>query len=266
MGNKLLCGEAGMRCVANCARITVNNEHPDGEYDDAFGSCDPAGTTFRETMQKLSYLDQQLLLFSAGHNVEVVRWLFLLGANVRASDLNMTTALHTACRSGTIVIVKELISKGIPLDVVDSSGWTPLHIATHMGRRHIVGCLLQSGSSITKTTNKGQTASDLCNDAYTRQVLVNFVTNMRSPTVNAAASWCGEESGRESSPGLRYEPFFVPRQPVVRGMSSKNDILPIGIDLFNRRPGQGLAFLVTTAPFFTSCEKYEGASGTIPST
>eukprot|EP00397_Hematodinium_sp_SG-2012_P017179 GEMP01017555.1.p1 GENE.GEMP01017555.1~~GEMP01017555.1.p1 ORF type:complete len:641 (+),score=93.24 GEMP01017555.1:54-1976(+) len=247
MGNKLLCGEAGMRCVANCARISVNNEIHDGDYDDGFAGCDPAGTTFHETLEKLPYLDKQLLLFSAGHNVEVVRWLFLLGASEVACDQNRTTALHTACRSGTIVIVKELVSRGIPVDVVDSSGWTPLHIATFMGRRHIVGFLLQSGASITRPNGTGQTSSDLCNDAYTREVLANFVSNKRDPALTAASNWSGDDFVvRESPTGLRYEPFFVPRQPVLRAMESKKELLQIGIDIFNRRPGQGLAFLVTT--------------------
>jgi len=247
MGNKLICGDVGTRCVANCARITVNNDN-EGEDDDM--TVEPAGTIFRETLERLNYLDQQLLLFCSGHNVEVVRWLLLLGANIHAIDTNSTSALHTACRSGTLGVVQELVHGGLPMDVVDSSGWTPLHIATFMGRKHVVRFLLAEGANLQKLNHKGMTPSDLCNDAYTREVLVQFSSGNHVIVTTSGrgeqGGWSMEDIGREALPGLRYEPFFVPRHPVVKSNGTKTDMLLIGIDLFNRKPGQGLAFLVTT--------------------
>jgi len=252
MGNRL-CGEVGMRCVANCARITVNSDYHDFDCDDTFSStCDPAGTIFNDTLEGLPYIDRQLLLFCSGRNVELVRWLFLLGAKQSAADLNQTTPLHAACRSGTIVIVKELVSRGMALDVVDCSGWTPLHIATFMGRKYVVSYLLMAGAPLWKLNNKNQSPSDLCNDSFTREVIESFAstkhdTHSLQSSTSGSTGWPPEDiASREKLPGLRYEPFFVPRQPIIQAARSKKEMMAIGLDLFNRKPGQGLAFLVTT--------------------
>ena len=53
-----------------------------------------------------------------------VRWLLILGANVKARDRNGTTMLHAACRQGSFLMVQELLKRELPVEAFDSAGWT----------------------------------------------------------------------------------------------------------------------------------------------
>ncbi|CAK9017887.1 Hypothetical protein SCF082_LOCUS13854 [Durusdinium trenchii] len=59
----------------------------------------------------------------------------VLGANAKARDKNGTTMLHAACRSGSFLMVQELLKRDLPVDAADAAGWTPLHVAAMMGPR-----------------------------------------------------------------------------------------------------------------------------------
>ncbi|KAJ6553563.1 ankyrin repeat protein [Mycena vulgaris] len=54
---------------------------------------------------------------------------------INSLDVDERTALHWAASSGSTDIVRFLIDKQAEVDLVDNSGWTPLHIA---GNRHLV--------------------------------------------------------------------------------------------------------------------------------
>jgi len=45
---------------------------------------------------------------------------------------------------------------------------------------------------------------------------------------------------------LRFEPFFVPRVPILRDAVRTPGLQRVGVEIFDQRPGQGLAFLVCT--------------------
>merc|ERR1719331_1051695 len=108
MGNRSAC------CGRICPKAAGYGVEGD-LFDDAH-SCDPAGAIFRETLEDLNEVDRLLLLFCSSSNLAAVRWLFILGASPDACDTNGTTCLHTACRSGSVAIVRELIVHGLPLD------------------------------------------------------------------------------------------------------------------------------------------------------
>lgn len=220
------------------------------DFNDEQLTCDPAGAIFDETLEDLASMDRELLLFSSGTNLAAVRWLFVLGADKSTRDSNGTTALHTACRTSTIPIIKELIAQGIPLDVTDSFGWTPMHIAVFMCRRDAVVCLLRAGAPLTPRNLKGQTPLDMCKDSWSREALQSF---MQHQARSGAEPWHFEKEAEArqdfvAAGGLRYEPFFVPRSPVVNEQSIKHrqDCFALGQQIFNKGPGQGLAFLVAS--------------------
>lgn len=236
-----------MQVAVHCAKATSNTDGVEDFPDDAL-SCDPAGAVFEETLEELSEMDRELLLFSAGGNLAAVRWLFVLGADKFSRDSNGTTALHTACRTATLPIIKELIRQGIPLDVTDSSGWCPLHIAIFMCRRDAVLCLLRARASLTTANLKGQTPLDLCNDAWTREAIKSFCSHLE---LSSDRPWRFEREDESyedvSLPNrLQYEPFFVPRSAVIEEKTHKQDFFALGQLIFNKSPGQGLAFLVAS--------------------
>ncbi|KAJ6596035.1 ankyrin repeat-containing domain protein, partial [Mycena sp. CBHHK59/15] len=58
---------------------------------------------------------------------------------------------------GSTEISRFLIDKNAEVDVVDNSGWTPLHIAASAGHEEIVQELVGAGADVNKKNNKGIT-------------------------------------------------------------------------------------------------------------
>jgi len=244
MGARQSCSKACSNCTADCTRPSQGNGD---EFDDERPGGDPAGATFEETLEDLNSLDRHLMLFCGTSNLSAVRWLLHLGAHWDACDANGTTCLHVACRSGALSIVKEMIVREELMQAVDVAGWTALHIAVLMGRREVVVRLLQAGASLNKKNGKGQMPTELCADSGTFEALRSYETHQMTMP---GKPW---EFNRDVGPGediigsrLQYEPFFVPRQPVIRSQQYKKEFQKIGMMMFNRQPGYGLAFLVAS--------------------
>jgi len=304
MGNRTFCSTATMQCTEQCARISVSVAGGDPSL--AGACCDPAGAVFDETLEELSDIDRQLLLFSSSSNLVAVRWLLALGGNRRVCDSNSTSCLHASCRSGSLSIVRTLLEAeareeemevtphgqsfligalslaGAPapaqtrpslgaLSAVDISGWTPLHIAAFMGRRDVAALLLRFGAPVDQPNLAEQTASDLCSDSRTRMVLratgqpgkeapekpcTAISSSMATASARSMGSSASFDGSRDAFPEdsaakeMRYEPFFVPRRPLIKDSNHEpialREIAKIGQAIFNRQPGRGLAFLVAT--------------------
>lgn len=232
-------------CGRDCPNVTpgaVEQELADPH------ACDPAGAVFHETLEDLNEVDRLLLLFAASTNVTAVRWLQFLGANVDACDANGTTSLHSACRSGSLLVVRELVRAGVSVGATDVAGWTPLHVAVFMGRRSATVHLLDNGAQLHARNEGGLTPIDLCSDSWLREAITAFVTHKRN---DSKAPWsCSAEHENwedvQASSRLRFEPFFVPRMPVIKEPTHTAELRMLGVAIFNRCPGQGLAFLVAS--------------------
>jgi len=240
MGNR-----AGAFCGGN---VCPKAGHGDNEIFDDTSTCDPAGAVFQETLEDLSEVDRLLLTFSSSANLAVVRWLFVLGANIDACDTNGTTCLHAACRSGSLAIVRELIRRELPLNATDIAGWTALHVALFMSRRSVAVRLMQSGADPAPRNLKGHAPADLCSDVWLREAIASCIEHRRCHGQGKPWSFGRDgdssEDAQVCSP-LRFEPFFVPRAPVLKD-SGDPALLDIGMLIFEYCPGQGLAFLVAT--------------------
>lgn len=244
MGARQSCGKACSNCTADCTRPA----HGYGEdFEDERPGGDPAGATFEETLEDLNSLDRHMMLFCATSNLSAARWLLQLGAHWDTTDANATTCLHVACRAGALAIVKEMMLHQPLLQATDMAGWTALHIAVLMGRREVVVRLLQAGASPHQKNNKGQMPAELCADNGTYEALRSFELHQQQ---SPGKPW---DFSKDTGPGediigsrLQYEPFFVPRQPVIRSSQYKKEFQKIGTLMFNQQPGYGLAFLVAS--------------------
>jgi len=243
MGARQTCHKACANCAAACTRPARGGD----ELDDERPGGDPAGATFEETLEDLNSLDRHLMLFCATSNLSAVRWLLFLGAHPDSYDANGTTCLHVACRSGALSIVREVMKEKKLLHAVDTAGWTPLHIAVLMGRTEVVIDLLAAGAPLHQRNGKGQVPSELCADSCTFEAIRSFEFHLRS---SPAVPWTfsRDNAASEDAVGsrLQYEPFFVPRQPVIRSQQYKKEFQKIGMQMFNWQPGYGLAFLVAS--------------------
>jgi len=242
MGNRATC------CSRLCPKATGQPLSDELLDEDRVGG--PAGAVFRETLEDLNEVDRLLLLFCSSENLAAVRWLFALGANLEVCDTNGTTCLHTACRSGPVAIVRDLIGRGVPLDNADSAGWTALHIAAFMGRRTVALELMRSGADLKRKNLRGMGPAELCSDGWLREAIVEIGAHSNRNGPGAEWQVCQDSNAQEdmaASSRLHFEPFFVPRTPVLHDIAQCGGLQRIGVKIFNQRPGQGLAFLVATS-------------------
>lgn len=242
----------GARSSAFCSGSVCGkaNTQPITEHDifDDSSTCDPAGAVFQDTLEDLSEVDRLLLTFVSSANLVAVRWLVLFGANVEACDSNGTTCLHAACRSGSLPVVRELIVQGLPLDATDASGWTALHVACFMGRRKVALELMLSGAELCPRNVKGFTPRALCSDEWLRSAITACAEHRMRSGSHAPWKFEREREVREDVQmvaRLHFEPFFVPRAPVLQNLNT-GSLVGVGVEIFMQRPGQGLAFLVAT--------------------
>jgi len=250
MGNQFIsCGRDGFLDSHSllCRRVCGLEELE----QDMLG-CDPAGVIFDDTLRQLCELDRVAFRFAGSSNLAGLRWAFVFGAKLEARDANGSTLLHAACRTGSFQVVRDLVRRTLPLDATDNAGWTALHVSSCMGRRDVSLLLLQCGAQAQPKNTRGQTPEDLCSHLWTKEVVITYGTEDRSksssvgfPTRTEYAPGVG--SGccpQEIGAGLHFEPFFVPRDPVLHEPRHREGLQRLGLDLFNRSPGHGLAFLV----------------------
>lgn len=70
------------------------------------------------------------------------------------------TALHEACRSGKVSVVKLFLQKAkgkVRVDATDSLQWTPLHVAVYHGFDEVSKLLLLANASISINTLDNET-------------------------------------------------------------------------------------------------------------
>jgi len=180
----------------------------------------PAGKLFEETMQHLGPLERHLLFFSASSSLAAVRWLIRLGASCEACDLNGSTCLHAACRSGGLPVVSKFAKHANLLESADLAMWTPLHIASHMGRRKVVVQLMRAKANPLRRTGAGQSAMDLCTDGATRELLLDL--HSQAWSLAPAAPWPSQ------APGVGRRRLLVAQ--VACSTASGHEALPALLD------------------------------------
>eukprot|EP00310_Coccolithus_braarudii_P020262 CAMPEP_0183351704 /NCGR_PEP_ID=MMETSP0164_2-20130417/26199_1 /TAXON_ID=221442 /ORGANISM="Coccolithus pelagicus ssp braarudi, Strain PLY182g" /LENGTH=196 /DNA_ID=CAMNT_0025523953 /DNA_START=26 /DNA_END=616 /DNA_ORIENTATION=+ len=83
-----------------------------------------------------------------GH-LEVVKELLSRGAPVDALDNSGLTPLHSAASKDFLDIVKALVAKGAALGLMEkSAGWTPLHMAAVKGNKEVMRFLANRGAPL----------------------------------------------------------------------------------------------------------------------
>ncbi|KAL1509901.1 hypothetical protein ABEB36_004568 [Hypothenemus hampei] len=75
-------------------------------------------------------------------NIQIVKYLLSLKANINRKSVKGNTALHDCAESGSLEILKLLIEHGATMDV-DSYGMTPVLAAAVTGHNHIVEYLIK---------------------------------------------------------------------------------------------------------------------------
>jgi ankyrin repeat protein len=122
--------------------------------------------------------DISLLHFAAGYpsNAEIIKVLIEMGADVNVIESNGLTPLHMAVIVGDVEIVEALASGGADVDAVEYNGCTPLHAAASQGFLEIAKILVDGGADISIENNKKQTPLDLARMTGHEEMVKHFLS------------------------------------------------------------------------------------------
>ena len=95
-------------------------------------------------------------------NLNLVRDLIALGANVDWQNNNGWTALHWCAYNNHSRILGLLIDAGVDVNIQDNDGWTALHWCAQFNFPEIARMLLDAGADLNIQDNDGWTALHYC--------------------------------------------------------------------------------------------------------
>jgi len=101
---------------------------------------------------------------SSGH-VDVVRALLDYGADPERECSHRARPLHYAALNGSPEIVKMLLERGVLVDSVTVEGDTPLHYAAGQGHQAVCQILVAHGAALNARNRKGESVSDKAKQA-----------------------------------------------------------------------------------------------------
>ncbi len=132
-----------------------------GRFDPAsFGASQPVNINQSDEGNYLSNLDKQLFDAVRQGNVNNIRSLVKLKADVNARKYNGETALMQASQNGQLRVLRALIRRGADIDAQTSFGETALMQVQQMGRVAIAGELIARGADVDLTDYDGKNALD----------------------------------------------------------------------------------------------------------
>ncbi|MDD3895287.1 MAG: ankyrin repeat domain-containing protein [Syntrophomonadaceae bacterium] len=111
-------------------------------------------------------LNKKLFDTVKNNDIDEVKEVLSLGADVNTSDSSDWTVLMEACWWGYPDIVRLLIEHGAKTDLKDRNGYTALMKAAWDGNTDIAELLIEAGADINIKDNNGQTAIEILQEEY----------------------------------------------------------------------------------------------------
>lgn len=114
----------------------------------------------------------------AANRPEVVKILLEKATDISKQTLN--NALRNAAKNDQPEIIKILLEYGANINVPDSQGMTPLHVAAETYNDEMIKFLLQHSANKFARTNDGQTASEIARNNRCKSI-VAYLENFKQP-------------------------------------------------------------------------------------
>lgn len=106
---------------------------------------------------------EAMMALDAGNYQALAAWLDR-GGNLYSLADNGETLLHKAAYRGHLHMVKDLLKRGITINVTDTSGFTPLHEAARAGQFLVAAYLMEHGADPVIINKNGNTAQELARE------------------------------------------------------------------------------------------------------
>ena len=120
---------------------------------------------------------------TGGPRDKIIEALLDAGADIEARDLEGSTPIMVACRSGSGDLARQLARGGADIGTRNSKGWTTLMEAAAAGDSAIVIFLLEQGVDYAAREQSGRTALDIA----IAQGFEDVVTILRAPPQSSAS-------------------------------------------------------------------------------
>lgn len=91
-------------------------------------------------------------------NIRILACALLLWAAFPSFSQSSSDALFKAAESGNVAEIRKALDQGIPVNVADQAGWTPLLVASGEGKLAAVQALVKAGANVNAASKKGETA------------------------------------------------------------------------------------------------------------
>ena len=92
------------------------------------------------------------------------------------------TGLHWAAKWGNNKIIEYLLDHHAYINCVDISNWTPLYLASKLGKFETVKLLLNWGANMFTLSHKKQTSIDVAKSQDLKTYMRKFITSNKSIT------------------------------------------------------------------------------------
>lgn len=130
----------------------------------------PPAVQARAARPAMPHADELFKAASFG-DLNTVRQLLSKGININIANEEHETALHMAAAKGHYQIVIYLLNHGADINSRTVNNWLPIHHATRFGHANIVNYLLKKGASPYHRTSDGKNALDMARATDDRRIM-----------------------------------------------------------------------------------------------
>ncbi|XP_055620115.1 protein phosphatase 1 regulatory subunit 16A isoform X2 [Toxorhynchites rutilus septentrionalis] len=102
------------------------------------------------------------------------------GGDLEVPDSQGATPLHIASANGYTRAVEFLLEQHVSTDAVDHDLWTPVHAAACWGHLEVLEMLAQSGADLNAKNKNDETPSDICEDPEIRERIEQLKSEQES--------------------------------------------------------------------------------------